>query len=133
MRLLIDSHVFLSLLGQASALPTEASRAIAEPQNTVLLSLASVWELQVKILLGRLDVDGFIPDIVQYEVRRGTLELLPIELRHVDALKLLPPSDQTHGDPFDRLLIAQTLAEQLTLVTGDRKIHQYDVPLLWKT
>lgn len=124
MRLLLDSHIILWWLG-GEDLSSAAAEAIASPDNDAYYSAASTWEFSIKESAGKLHVDwarleellksnGFIP--------------LSIAPRHGMAAGQLP---RHHGDPFDRMLIAQAIDEDLTIVTHDRKFAAYDVTILW--
>jgi PIN domain nuclease of toxin-antitoxin system len=91
---------------------------IISPDNLVYVSLASLWELQIKNSIGKVT----LPKNFLESLERAGFELLPIFLQHIKALKRLP---LLHRDPFDRMLVAQSLSENLTLVTRDREILQY--------
>jgi PIN domain nuclease of toxin-antitoxin system len=120
--LLLDSHVALWWLAD-EALTEAASAAIADPSRSVLVSIATAWELAIKQGLGKLRIDD---DYLELLVERG-IDLLPIEPRHTRAVRDLP---HHHRDPFDRMLVAQAQVERLTLVTRDTRLAQYDVPVL---
>ncbi len=90
--------------------------------------MVSPWEMQIKITLNKLILGKPLKEMIQLELDRGTFTLLPITLTHIDRLSTLP---LLHRDPFDRLLIAQALTDNLTLITADRKIQQYPVDCLW--
>lgn len=96
--------------------------------NTVLVSAASAWELQIKQDLGKLKLSASIHSLVNEQEQINGLELLPIKLEHIWALADLP---RLHGDPFDRLLIAQARHEGLTLVSADSVMREYPVEVLW--
>ena len=119
MRLLLDSQAFVHIVSQPEALPVAARSAIEDPNNAVFLSIASPFELQIKVNIGKIAFSRSLRDAVQFELARGTFELLPITLDHIDELSRLPTH---HKDPFDRILIAQARTEDLTIVTGDRAI-----------
>lgn len=85
--------------------------------------------MQIKIMLGKLQLDKPIVELVQAELDRAAIQLLPITLEHIDALSRLP---NHHRDPFDRLLIAQAIHEGLTLVSSDQALKKYDAPTLWE-
>ncbi len=123
MNLLIDAHVLVWWIGDQPELTDEARAAIADPANTVSVSAATVWELAIEKAAGRLEFDGD----VRAELEINRFDLLPIGLEHALAAAKLP---QHHSDPFDRMLIAQAQIERLTIVTRDRRIPQYDVPVL---
>lgn len=128
MRLLLDTHAFIWLDIARNRLSESVQQAILDVKNELYLSLTSVWEMQVKIQLGKLSLNAPLSDTVASQQQANRIRLLPIELRHILALNNLP---QHHSDPFDRLLISQAQVEKLTLVTRDSKIGQYDVPILW--
>jgi PIN domain nuclease of toxin-antitoxin system len=123
MRLLLDSHVVVWWALFPGRLRSEARNAIIAPENEVLLSAASIWELGLKIARGKLRLP---PDYAARLLAHGFGELA-VSIAHADRATTLPP---LHGDPFDRLLIAQALEEGLVLVTGDQAIIRYDVPTL---
>jgi len=125
MSLLLDSHVFLWWLQDSRQLSRPARRAIGAPTSRVLVSAASIWEIAIKLSIGKLKwregvtLDGSIAAC-------GFTEL-PITARHAAGVRNLPTH---HGDPFDRLLIAQALLEDLRLVTADEVFARYGVPIL---
>jgi PIN domain nuclease of toxin-antitoxin system len=123
MRLLLDSHAFLWFLVDAPRLSRKAESAIVDADE-VSLSLVSIWEMTIKRGLGRLTIDE---EPAAMAARAG-FALLPIELAHITCLGTLPP---IHGDPFDRLIVAQAIEEGLVLVTADRAIQRYPVAWLW--
>lgn len=122
MRLLLDTHVLLWMLG-GQRLSREARAAIADPSNDVLLSAASVWEISIKADLGRLA----LPKSWLQEVERQSIQSLPVTAQHALAVAILPP---LHRDPFDRMLVAQARHEGLLLVTRDAQMRQYEVDVL---
>jgi len=123
MRLLLDSHVIVWCGAFPARLRPETQAALRSPANEVFLSAASVWELGLKVARGKLTLP---PDYAARLLAVGFKEL-PVTVAHADRALRLPP---LHGDPFDRLLIAQALAEGMILVTSDRTITSYDVPIL---
>jgi PIN domain nuclease of toxin-antitoxin system len=100
-----------------------ARDAIADPANAILLSVASIWELDLKTSLGRLQM----PDNIEEEIARRGIVSLPITIAHAVAAPRLP---KIHADPFDRMLIAQAQLEGLTIVTRDNEITKYAVAVL---
>jgi PIN domain nuclease of toxin-antitoxin system len=123
LRLLLDSHAFVWWLEDAPTLSEEAHDAIASPDNDVIVSAASVWELEIKRARGRLRAPRDLPGRIEKE----GFESLPITLRHGAAAARLPPN---HRDPFDRMLIAQAQLEGLTIVTRDPSFESYSVATL---
>lgn len=122
MRLLLDTHPLLWWLADAG-LSAPARDAIAEPANLVVVSAASAWEISIKKALGKLAA----PDDLEHQVRAGGFEPLPVTIAHAVAAGQLA---RHHEDPFDRMLIAQALAERLTIVTRDKRFDDYGVALL---
>jgi PIN domain nuclease of toxin-antitoxin system len=96
--------------------------------NGIVFSTASIWELQIKIMLGKLSLSGTVRSIIDDHQHRNAMEILPITLDHVLTLEKLPSH---HKDPFDRLLIAQAISEGMTIVTHDKAFSFYEVPLIW--
>lgn len=126
MKLLLDTHVLLWFAAGDTQLGQRARQAIADPSNTVLVSVVSFWEAAIKVRIGKLEVD--MPALINGSVQAGfePLNLLPA---HIERLMVLPVSAQ-HRDPFDQLLLAQAAAEQATFVTDDRHARRYGVPIL---
>ncbi|MGC1860350.1 MAG: type II toxin-antitoxin system VapC family toxin [Methylocystis sp.] len=128
MRLLLDTHAFLWWLAGDEALSPAARAAIADEANGVFVSAASAWEIATKHRIGKLpgvaaviaDLDGAIAD-------QG-FEGLPIGVRHGQAAGALPGP---HRDPFDRMLIAQAMLENLVLVSNEQPFDAYGVARLW--
>jgi PIN domain nuclease of toxin-antitoxin system len=123
MRLLLDSHVIVWWAMFPGRLRSDARGAIIEPDNEIHISAASIWELGLKIARGKLRLPaGYAAHLLAHGFNE-----LPVSIAHAGRATELPP---LHGDPFDRLLIAQALEEGLVLVTGDQAIIRYDVPTL---
>ena len=129
MNLLIDTEAFIYWTTRPEELPARAFGAIRSRDNAVYLSVVTPWEMQIKFNLDKLELRQPPGPLVRTELDNGAFILLPITLAHIDALSRLPDH---HRDPFDRLLIAQAVHENLTLVTGDKKITNYPVPTLWR-
>lgn len=109
-------------------IPAKVLKACESPANSVLLSLVSIWEMQIKIGLGKLRLKGTLSTLVDEQLESNSIEPLQIQLRHVWKLSELP---QHHADPFDRLLVAQAQVEKLTLVTADAAISKYKINIAW--
>jgi PIN domain nuclease of toxin-antitoxin system len=128
MRLLLDTHAFLWFITADPKLSAAAGQAIRDGANTPMLSIASVWEIAIKVNQGRLPLpqplDRFIPQ--QLEINR--IGILPIELQHTYEIARMPLH---HRDPFDRLLISQAIAEGIPLVSTDSAFDAYPVKRLW--
>jgi PIN domain nuclease of toxin-antitoxin system len=127
MKYLLDTHTFIWMDNEPEKLSSSAHNAIRGLENSAFLSLASIWEMQIKLQAGRLRLRTSLAQIIQ-DQRRNGIELLSISLPHILALGELADH---HRDPFDRILIAQARVEDLTLITRDPSIAQYTVPTLW--
>ena len=128
MRLLLDTHTFLWFVAGDSALSKKARRRIEDLRNDKYLSLASVWEMAVKLSLGKFKLDLPLAETIEVGAVDNGISLLNIELAHVVAVASLP---WHHRDPFDRLLIAQAVAEGFTVVGRDASFDDYDVARIW--
>jgi PIN domain nuclease of toxin-antitoxin system len=123
-RLLIDSHAFLWWSEASPQLGTGAQRAIGDPANEVLISIAAVWELIIKASMGRLTLSAEIETMV---LRQGFM-VLPIGFEHLRRVEALA---WVHKNPFDRMMIAQALADGLPVATADRRFAAYGVQVVW--
>ena len=119
-RLLLDTHVLLWSLDDSPVLSRRLRGQLEDPENDVFVSAASGWEIAVKRALGKLRA----PDDLEASVREQGFTLLPITFHHAEQAGALPPH---HGDPFDRMLIAQAQIEGLVLVTRDARVRLYGV------
>ena len=122
----MDTHALLWALSAPQKLPADLRRAIQAPENDVYASLASAWEIAIKAALGKLDFDVRTLDRT---LAASGMQTLDIGLPHVARVSELP---HFHGDPFDRMLVAQAMCESMTLVTRDRELAKYGVKLLWR-
>ena len=119
-RLLLDTHVLLWALEDSQALSIDARQSIADTRNEVFVSAVSIWEMAIKCSMGKLRAPDNLADTVQ----EAGFAALPITLAHAEQAGMLPPH---HRDPFDRMLVAQALAEGLVVVTDDPLIPKYGV------
>ncbi len=120
MRLLADSHVLIWWADNPELLTPAASAAIADPANEVFMSAASLWELGLKVAKGKLTLPANFAAVL----RADGFTDLPVHARHAERAFTLPP---IHGDPFDRMLVAQAVEENLTLISCDRWVAFYGV------
>lgn len=130
MKILLDTHTFLWFIAGDTQLDVYAQQLIEAPGNERYLSVASVWEITIKSSLGRLIVPTPPSALVREHIWANAIELLAITPEHFDALHNLP---YHHGDPFDRLLIAQALQEGMTLVTKDPAFDSYNIQIAWSS
>jgi PIN domain nuclease of toxin-antitoxin system len=128
MQLLLDTHVFLSWVDDASDLSQKARRAITDAGNDCFVSIVSAWEMAIKLGLGKLRLPQGVEPFVAEQLATNRFRLLNLELRHIGQTVSLPFH---HRNPFDRLLIAQALQENLSVVTADRIFAQYECHRVW--
>lgn len=128
MRLLLDTHVFIWMDRQPDRLPTRVYEACQNAENSLFLSMASVWEMQIKLGLGKLQLSRPLRQVVEEQGLNG-VEILPIKLTHLWKLAELP---SLHGDPFDRMLVAQSIDEDLHLISADGVMRNYPLRLFWE-
>ena len=128
MRLLLDTHAFLWFIDGDTALSPYARQLIEDRTNERLLSIASLWEMAIKASLGRLTLSLSFTDLVAEHVHGNAIELFEILPRHLDVLTTLP---FYHKDPFDRMIIAQSQAENIPILSRDSAFDDYAIRRLW--
>jgi PIN domain nuclease of toxin-antitoxin system len=126
-KLLLDTHTFIWWDSQPELLPPRVLALCHDPANQLYLSVASAWEMQIKLNLGKLTLRLSLADIIADQQANG-IEVLTVTLEHVIALGTLP---SPHHDPFDRLIIAQALVIGATIVSRDSMFAQYPAPVVW--
>jgi PIN domain nuclease of toxin-antitoxin system len=122
-RLLLDTHIYLWWLADPSLLSDHARIAIADPRNFVFVSAASIVEIAIKQASGKLKTE----ECPEAKLQSCRFHELPFTIAHASAFRDLPSA---HKDPFDRMLAAQARVEGLTLVTRDKVMQQYELPLI---
>lgn len=125
--MLVDSHAVLWATLDDDRLPPAVRGLIGDVRTRVVVSVVTTWELMVKALAGRLRLPEPPEEYFRGLIEDFDYEILPVHQRHVDALPELP---DIHGDPFDRMLVAQALVEELVLVTHDQGLGRYGLSLL---
>jgi len=128
MRLLLDTHVLIWWDSAPDTLSSRALGLLLDPENEMILSVASLWEMQVKAQLGKLMLRKSLRDLVSAQQAMNRLTLLPVRPEHAYALEDLPAH---HKDPFDRMIVAQAKVEGLSVVSHDTVMRLYPVPVLW--
>lgn len=128
MKLLLDTHAFIWWASEPEKLSKKVRELCNDRTNILMLSVASVWEIQIKINLGKLQIEEPLVDLIEQQQQVNDLRIMPVELKHVLALENLADH---HKDPFDRLLIAQSGIESLTLLSKDPIIRKYGVNVVW--
>ncbi len=128
MKILLDTNVLVWTISDVAKLKPKLRRMLSDPENELLVSHVSLWELAIKMGRGRLSQMGSSLHLVVDEMREQRIEQLSLTLSHLFRLEYLEP---IHQDPFDRLLIAQALTEDLPVATADAAFRQYGVKVLW--
>ena len=128
MKLLLDTHTFLWFIMGNSNLSANARVYVEEQSNEKFLSVASLWEIAIKVSIGKLSLSAPFDTLIPQQLIINGFELLRLEVGHAAALINLPFH---HRDPFDRLLIAQAMVEQMQIVSIDSALDAYQIPRLW--
>jgi PIN domain nuclease of toxin-antitoxin system len=128
MKLLLDTHAFIWWDSEPDKLSPTALATCQDRANSLLLSVASVWEMQIKIQLSKLKLNLPLAEVIDGQRKTNNIEMLPVMLAHVFALQNPP---MHHKAPFDRMLIAQANVENITVISNDPAFAQYPVKLLW--
>ncbi len=128
MKLLLDTHSFLWFIAGNPNLSSTARSIIEDPANDLFLSAASIWEMAIKISLGKLKIGEPFEKLIPEQLRLNAIDILNIEIGHTCAVIALPFH---HRDPFDRLLIAQSLVEKVPIISADSAFDLYPVSRYW--
>ena len=127
MKALLDTHAFLWAIAEEDKLSRRAQQVFTGP-NQLWLSVASVWEILIKVRAGKLPLPEPAGPYVVRKLAENRIDVLPINLDHVLRIEAMPVH---HRDPFDRILIAQSQEERLPLVTADPVFERYHIQLIW--
>jgi len=128
MRILLDTHTFLWWAADDPQISLKAKALITNPDNEVFFSVVSAWEIIIKVGIGKLSLSESPETYIPSRIVSNQFEILPVQMSHILKINSLP---NFHKDPFDRLLIAQSLVEDLLLLTVDNAIAQYPVTTIW--
>jgi PIN domain nuclease of toxin-antitoxin system len=128
MRFLLDTHAFLWFILNDKALSSTARQHIIDPTNMIEISPASYWEIAIKVAIGKYMLKQLYQTFLEDQVTKNSFLILPIEIKHTAVLTTLP---MHHRDPFDRLLVAQALVEQIAIISGDPQFDAYGVLRIW--
>lgn len=127
MILLLDTHAFLWFIAGDNQLPENIIAKIVDPDNKLYISMASIWEIAIKLSLDKLEIKGGFNTIEDF-LRNNDIEILPIKVSHTNKLLKL---GHIHKDPFDRMIIAQAIDEKMVIITKDGFFKDYKVKVLW--
>ena len=128
MKLLLDTHTLLWFIGGSSSLSSTARMLIEDTENEKFVSIVSIWEIAIKVSVGKMSLSSPFDILFPHQLQINGFELLPVKVEHTSVVASLPFH---HRDPFDRLLIAQSIAEDFAIVTTDAEFSDYSVKLLW--
>lgn len=128
MRYLLDTHAYLWTIDESPRLSRSAREVIESRENRLVLSTASLWEIAIKLSIGKLRLDLAFADVAMTIPAAHDMEILPITFDHLDIISRLPIH---HRDPFDRLLVAQCIADDLVLLSGDTALDTYGIERRW--
>ena len=127
MKFLLDTHAFIWMDNGDSQLSSTVASHILNTDHEIFLSVASIWEMQIKIQLGKLHLQYDLDKVIEQQIANG-IRILPILTKHIWALNNLP---LFHRDPFDRMLIAQSKTENMAIFTRDALFLPYSVSTIW--
>ena len=128
MRALLDTNSFLWFITGSDKLSSKAQHFISDVNNDLALSVSGLWEIAIKISLGKLELTRPFEQLIYEQLRENAIDVLPIEISHLTRLITLPFH---HRDPFDRLLIAQAIAEELPVISADTIFQDYGIEIIW--
>lgn len=128
MNYLLDTHTFLWFINDDTSLSSTAKAFIEDPENTIYLSVASIWEMAIKVSLDKLEMPSPFTDFIDKQLDENTIILLNIKTAHTGIVATLPFH---HRDPFDRLIIAQSKVEDIPVIGKDAIFDDYGIKRLW--
>lgn len=128
MNYLLDTHTFLWFINDDASLSSTAKALIEDPENTIYLSVASIWEMAIKVSLEKLEMSSPFTDFIDEQLDENTIVLLNIKTTHTGIVITLPFH---HRDPFDRLIIAQSKVEDIPIIGKDAIFDDYGIKRLW--
>ncbi|NLY02506.1 MAG: type II toxin-antitoxin system VapC family toxin [Rhodopirellula sp.] len=128
MKLILDAHALIWAVDDPPKLGSQATRALRDPANDLFVSAGTVWELAIKVGLGKLSLSLPFREWMHLAMSDLGTAVLPITVEYADVQSRLP---RYHGDPFDRLLVAQAQVENMSLLSSDSVLDQYGVARIW--
>ena len=131
MSFLLDTHAFLWFVNDHSSLSPTAKNIIEAQQSHIYLSAASIWEMAIKASLRKLAVPVSIQQFIETHVDRNDFGILQITAEHAETVAKLPFPKSGHRDPFDRMIIAQAICHDLTIITRDAAFRDYAIQGIW--
>ena len=127
MDILLDTQVILWAISGDKRLSPKGRNIFLDPENKLYFSVAGYWEIAIKVSIGKLRLSAQWPKIIQREVKRNFISILPVTIEHCNRIVELPFH---HRDPFDRIMIAQALVEKLVLLSADSQVEKYEIEVI---
>jgi len=128
MKALLDTNAFLWFISGSDKLTSKARDYIADLSNDLVISTASLWEIAIKTSIGKLELLSPFDQLIPTQLEKNAIDVLPIEQDHISGIINL---EFHHRDPFDRLIIAQGITEQIPIITSDGMFAKYPVEVIW--
>jgi len=128
MKYLLDTHAFLWFVSEDNRLSSKAQSIIKNSRNDIYFSAVSAWEMSIKIRLGRLSIEEELEPFIIKQLSENNFSTLSITIFHSIYTSKLP---EIHKDPFDRMIVAQSQVEDMPLISKDKNIKKYKVPVVW--
>ena len=130
MRFLLDTHSFLCFIGGDEQLPLVSRQLIADGNNDIFLSIASLWEIAIKLSLRKLTLGKSFEELIPEQLIYNDFNVLPIDIK---TLSLVSHLQFHHRDPFDRLIIAQAMVGEIPIIGRDSRFARYPIELIWQS
>jgi PIN domain nuclease of toxin-antitoxin system len=128
MKILLDTHAFLWIITDLPNLSKKAKKTFLDEDNEIMLSMASIWEMGIKVSLKKLTLSQSFNKFIPLQLQQNSIETLDINFRHINEIIKLPFH---HRDPFDRLIIAQALVEDIPVISNDKHFDSYNIERIW--
>ncbi len=128
MKFLIDTHTLLWIVTDDKKLSETANKLYLNSDNLIFVSLASIWEMAIKISIRKLSIEEPLNDFIQNQIKGNDIRILNIEIEHILRLENLP---FYHRDPFDRLIISQSMSENIPVLSSDKVFDRYPIKRIW--
>jgi PIN domain nuclease of toxin-antitoxin system len=127
-KIILDTQVLIWWANNVSNVSDRVQSIIFDVDNELWVSLASIWEIQIKVSLGKLSLPRPLPDIITTQVSENQIKIMQIELSHIYTLDLLP---SYHRDPFNRIIIDQAMDEKVSIASIDKDFNAYSIERIW--
>ena len=126
-QILLDTNAFLYFINDDSVLSDE-NKSLIESQIEILISIASLWEIAIKLSIGKLSLPDTFSNFIPLQLEKNSIDVLPITLIHLEGISSLPFH---HKDPFDRLIISQSIEKKIPIMSSDKTFDFYNIERIW--